>query len=215
MWSDFLWGHPKSRWPGHSLEVDEAPGATLTRYPMTRGAIPRASGARDAEFAAVYEAHFDFVWRTIAGLCVGSTVSVEDAAQDVWLTVARRLHEFRGDSSHRTWLFAVARNVVRNHRRGAVRKGGLEPLGDASPYLAREDTEEALAAQAEWQDVQLFLATLDDALRETFLCRFLLEMTPREVATVTGRGVVSVYADTRQLKALFRRWHESRMEESP
>ncbi len=199
---------------GHQLQVDDSSAAALRRYAPTSVERSRSNDEDDAAFLALYQNHFGFVWRTVAGLAAGSSISVEDAVQDVWLTVARRLADFRGESAHRTWLFAVAKNVVRNHRRRWLRKGGLERLDETTTSAVAVEESEALRARAVWHDVRLFMATLDDAQREVFLSRFLLEMAPREVATVTGRSIVAVYAETRRLKAAFKRWHLTREDET-
>ncbi len=195
--------------PAAALQHFAAPDVTrdCSSAPDRRSAAPA--------FQDVYRDEFDFVWRSLRGLTVGTRISIEDAAQDVWLVVTRRLDEFRGDSSLRTWLFAVARNVVQNHRRQQQRKGGLESfdetLEETTP-AADGCTPEEFAA---WRDVRLFMSTLNQDAREVFLCRFLLEMTPREVASATGRNVVFIYTETRNLRASFKRWHESREDEEP
>lgn len=162
------------------------------------------------EFSAIYGQNFDFVWAALCGLSSGAEISVEDAAQDVWLVVARSLPQFRGESSVTTWLFGIARNVVRNHRRLQRRKGCTEAF-DESLSLGDEMDAGGQTAEARvaLRDIQLFMMTLEEASREVFLCRFLLEMSPREVAAATGLGVLSVYAQTRALKASFKTWHQS------
>jgi RNA polymerase sigma-70 factor (ECF subfamily) len=135
---------------------------------------------------------------------------VEDAAQDVWLVVARTLPQFRGESSVTTWLFGIARNVARNHRRLQRRKGCAETFDESLLLDSETDAgSESPEARAALRDIQLFMQTLEEAPREVFLCRFLLEMSPKEVAAATGLGVLSVYAQTRTLKASFKTWHQS------
>jgi len=52
-------------------------------------------------FEAVYEQHFDFVWRTTRYMGVPES-AVDDAVQEVFLVVHGRLHEFEGRSSIQT-----------------------------------------------------------------------------------------------------------------
>src|SRR4051812_45143312 len=72
-------------------------------------------------FDAIYEEHFDFVWRSVGRLGVDAA-AVEDAAQDVFVIAHRRLAGFEGRSSVKTWLFGIALRVSRDHRRSARRK---------------------------------------------------------------------------------------------
>lgn len=191
------------------LAMGRAAGAPFSAAALPAMAV-RASRVR---FDDVYAAHFEFVWRTVRGLSVGTMVATEDAAQDVWLTVARRLDDFKGQSSLRTWLYAIARNVVRNHQRQQRRKGALEPYDDAvQPGAVTADES---AAHAVWRDVQCFMGSLSDSAREVFLCRFLLEMSAAEVAAALDRNVLSIYTQTRSLKRAFALWVNTHAEELP
>ena len=74
-----------------------------------------------ADFDAVYREHFPFVWRNLRRLGVAES-HVEDAAQEVWVVVHRRLREFEGRSSMRTWLFGITMRTASDHRRWRRRK---------------------------------------------------------------------------------------------
>jgi len=77
----------------------------------TRPAAPPA-------FAEVYESCVKLVWRNLRRLGVPEA-ALEDAAQDVFLVVHRRLPEFEGRSSLRTWIFGIVLRVAARHRRKA------------------------------------------------------------------------------------------------
>src|SRR4051794_16597314 len=72
-------------------------------------------------FEEVYEEHFSFVWRAARRLGAPAA-AVDDVVQEVFLVVHRRLPEFAGRSSLKTWLFAIVLRVVRDHRRSLRRK---------------------------------------------------------------------------------------------
>src|SRR5262245_44836563 len=65
---------------------------------------------------AIYEAHVAYVWRVVQRLGVPES-SADDAVQDVFLVVHRKLDGFEGRSSIRTWLYGIALRVARDHRR--------------------------------------------------------------------------------------------------
>ena len=71
--------------------------------------------ARPRTGDGVYEVEFAFVWRTLRRLGV-QVDQLDDAAHDVFLVVFRRLAEFQGRSSFRTWLFGIAHNVANQYR---------------------------------------------------------------------------------------------------
>src|SRR5690349_19842165 len=62
---------------------------------------------RPIAFDRVYADHAAFVWRVLRGMGVSEPI-VEDAMQDVFMVVHRRLAEFDGLGSIKTWLFQIA-----------------------------------------------------------------------------------------------------------
>jgi RNA polymerase sigma-70 factor, ECF subfamily len=92
-----------------------------------------------SEFEGVYRTHFDAVWRTLRRLGVPEK-DATDAAQEVFLIAYRRLAEFEGRSSMKTWLFGIAFRVASNRRnRGSQRRevmddGLVEALGVTSNF---------------------------------------------------------------------------------
>ena len=126
---------------------------------------------------AIYEEHFDFVWRSLRRLGVPLS-AVDDATQDVFVVVHRRLSEFEGKSRLRTWLFSIALNVAQHYRRALARRPqqlGAEldeesvDVGSASP---QDETLRAEAARL----VQSLLESLDDEKRAVLVLAHLEQM---------------------------------------
>jgi RNA polymerase sigma-70 factor (ECF subfamily) len=71
-----------------------------------------------------------------------SREDVEEICQEVFLSVIRNLHSFRGGSQFQTWLFRVAANKARDYRQRqhAAKRGG----GQAPVSLQAEDPETGL-----------------------------------------------------------------------
>jgi RNA polymerase sigma-70 factor (ECF subfamily) len=81
------------------------------------------SGASELPtLADIYREHFDFVWRSLRRMGVAPG-SMDDAAQDVFLVVHRKLAAFERRSSVKTWLFGIVARVAHDHRRSERRKG--------------------------------------------------------------------------------------------
>src|SRR5687768_17376616 len=99
------------------------------------------------DVASLYEEHAVFVWRSLRVLGVPPD-GLDDAVQEVFLVVYRRLAEFEGRSSERTWLYAIARRVAGNLRRGFGRRGAVASLEVDLPDASGGDPRE-LAERAE------------------------------------------------------------------
>jgi RNA polymerase sigma-70 factor, ECF subfamily len=160
--------------------------------------------AAPLDFERVYEAEFDFVWRSLLLLGV-SPSAVEDATQDVFSVVSRRLGSFEGRSALRTWLFAILQRVASNQRRTVRRKQRqLEPLDDSAP--CQLPTPQAQVEAAESIDrVQRFCDTLDPDWRAVFVLALLEELPAPEVSLAVGIPVNTVYSRVRQLREGLRR----------
>lgn len=179
-----------------SSECGHAAGEATSR------AVPiRVASAEPTplDFDAVYERHFDFVWRSLRLLGVRPEV-VEDATQDTFSVVSRQLARFEGRSSLRTWLFAILQRVASNHRRMARRKlQRLQPLADE--IAAPGPTPHARAEVAEAIDqIQSFCDTLDVEWRAVFVLALLEELPAPEVAQALEIPINTVYSRVRSLR---------------
>jgi RNA polymerase sigma-70 factor (ECF subfamily) len=168
------------------------------------GGTARREPAAPLEFERVYEAEFDFVWRSLLLLGVARS-AIEDATQDVFSVVSRRLGSFEGRSALRTWLFAILQRVASNQRRTVRRKQRqLEPLDDAA--VSQLPTPHAQVEAAESIDrVQRFCDTLAPDWRAVFVLALLEELPAPEVSQALGIPVNTVYSRVRQLREGLRR----------
>lgn len=152
-------------------------------------------------FEQVWDEHFQFVWRTARRLGIAQDVC-DDVVQDVFLVVHRQLPCFEGRSSIKTWLFAITRRVVRDHRRSQARKPN-EPLRDSVvDASAAAPAEQAARAQA-IELLHALLDALDDEKREVFVLAELEQMSVPEIAESIGANVNTVYARLRAARKAF------------
>ena len=167
--------------------------ADLGREALHASPPPKArSRAATVTLADVYREHHRFVWRSLSRLGVGDD-RVADAVHDVFMVVARRLDEFEGRASMKTWLFAIAMRVAQGVRRDAARErvrreriGTVTP-GEHEPH-ARADAARTLREM---------LAHLDDDKRAVFVMIELEGMTAPEAAAVLGVKTATVYSRLR------------------
>ena len=152
-------------------------------------------------FEAIYSEHFAFVWRCLRGLGVAEAV-LDDAAQDVFVIVHRRLAEFRGDSTMRTWLYGIVRNVASNARRSQGRKGELLPTPH-DVIATTGDPQQRAQDQEAARFVQSFLEGVDAKKRELFVLAVLEQMSIPEVAEALGVPLNTAYTRLRSVRLDF------------
>lgn len=168
---------------------------------MTR---PPGTSERLADLEAIYREYQGFVWRTLYHFGLRGE-GVNDAVQDVFVVVHRRLGSFDGRTSIKNWLYGIARRVASDHRKRVQKRSAwLRLVPQPEPDRGPEDqqiVEHAAAADL----VSQLLDLLDEDKREVFVLAELEGMTAPEIAEATGVNLNTVYSRLRAARQRFHR----------
>ena len=147
--------------------------------------VARLRRREPAAFDAVYALYHPRIFRFLLRLA-GRRQIAEDLFQDTWLAAARHASDVTEDTDLGAWLFAIARNRYRSHRRWAFlefsRRERLahEPVDHApSPDRAAETRAEAAA-------VTEAFARLSPAHREVLLLAVREGLETAQVGRILG-----------------------------
>lgn len=133
----------------------------------------------------------------------------EDLVQEVYIRVMRSYHSFRGDSSEKTWLFSIARNVTIDFFRSQKRKRKTimqffdfdkqrDYLPDKKPL-----PEEVVIENDEMEHVYYCLKKCTVDQRSVLILRFIQSFSIKETADILGFTTSKVKTTQhRGLKAL-------------
>ncbi|HKE19446.1 MAG TPA: sigma-70 family RNA polymerase sigma factor [Kofleriaceae bacterium] len=179
-----------------------------------RSASPSPPAPAPLDFAAVYDENAAFVWRCLHLFGV-SRESLDDAMQDVFLVVHRRLGEFEGRAAVRTWLYAIARRVAHNHRRGVQRRGQLEPISDELGDPAMRGPHDLVERAEAGRLLVELVARLDDDKREVFVLIEVEQLSAPEVSELLGVNLNTVYSRLRAARMAFERELAARRAREP
>lgn len=160
--------------------------------------------AEPLSFELLYAEHFEFSWRVLHHLGLNGA-ALNDGCQELWLAVHRRLPTLELRCELRTWLFGIAINVARNHRRSEVRRGAVHELSVQLPCPG-PDPEAQHSARETWSSVQDFLETLSEADRWIFVCNVVERLSAAETARALRIDVSTVYQRVRALKRAVQKW---------
>lgn len=150
------------------------------------------------DFKAVYDEYVRFVWRILRGLGVPDAM-VADAAQDVFIVVHRRLSEFGGRSSVKTWLFAIAYRVSFKYRRTLQRAREHATVDDSLRDERPGPVENAEGHEAE-RLMMALLDRLDERKRIVLVLTEFEELSGPEISAITGFGLSTVYTLLRRAR---------------
>jgi RNA polymerase sigma-70 factor, ECF subfamily len=163
---------------------------TLDRSREGEALVLRAvARAKDGDEEAMRFLYLRYVDNVYGYVC--SIVRDEHDAEDVTQQIFAKLMTALGRYEPRVvpfsaWVLRVAHNAAIDHMRGR-RAIPVEEV--RSPEEADEDV-----ARERWADLQTALRVLPEEQREVLLLRFLVGLTPREVADRLGRTEDAVNA---------------------
>jgi RNA polymerase sigma-70 factor (ECF subfamily) len=159
---------------------------------------------RSAVFDELFERHQSMVFN-LAYRILGDREEALDISQEVFLTIYRKMHHFRGDSSLKTWIYRIAINRASNRcrwwnrlrRRGTVsldqhltRDTGL----NLSETLETDDRspEENLLSKERSLEIQRSLLRLPVPQRVAVIMRDIEGMSYEEIAASTQASLGTV-----------------------
>jgi RNA polymerase sigma-70 factor (ECF subfamily) len=160
----------------------------------------------EGEFRVLYDAHFDFVWRSLRRLGVREP-DARDQAQKVFLTAYLKLPEFAGRARVSTWLFAICQRVASDYRRSApIRR---EVTTDAAELDLQRAQQAAPSERAEARlraaEAEAILEKLPEAQRLVFVLFELEEMSGEEIADLLSISEGTVRSRLRLAREAFSR----------
>jgi RNA polymerase sigma-70 factor, ECF subfamily len=167
------------------------------------GAMP--AGWSSAELGALYDEHSRAIYY-LALRFLGDPQKAEDATHDVFLKAFRRLDQFRGDASVRTWLYRIAINHCQNlcsswHNRH-VQANSEDAVWETSP--AKTDSPlRVLETKELGQRIQTTLDALSDEYRLLLLLVADEELSYDEIAALVGQSSDAVRGKLHRARKAF------------
>ena len=134
-------------------------------------------------FDQIYQTYFDPVYRFVLSLSRDPHVA-EEITQEAFFKALRSLDQFRGDSSLKSWLCTIARNLWLSEQR----KKKAQPIDEATtlpdPAIGPE---ESILRQDESMRIHRLLHHLDEPYREVFTLRTLGQLSFRDIGDLFGK----------------------------
>lgn len=118
----------------------------------------------------------------------------EDLTSETFYRAMRAIDGFRGDSSLKTWLLRIARNLYLNRKRRDERSSSLDELEEKGIATAAEDPdpESRMIREEESDMVRRALRELSEEDRSILLLSAEEELSCREIGEVLGISVTAV-----------------------
>lgn len=160
------------------------PDATLTAdEPGDGPLIARWKEGDERAASLLVERHAAAVARFVASL--GERREVEEVVQDTFVRAFGSIEGFRGESSLRTWLFTIARNLVRDRVRSRRAERVMVPIEETHAVTEHDPLDGALGEETEAR-MHAAVERLTPMQREIFTLRVAEGLSYREIAAIVG-----------------------------
>ena len=175
--------------------------------PLTTGrsADPRQAGWAAPEFAAIYEEHSRAIYY-LALRFLSDPQKAEDATHDVFLKAFRKMDQFRGEASWRTWLYRITINHCRNLQQAWHERYMLTTPDEAVWEHAPAATDSPLRVLETKELGQRIQKTLDGLSEEYRLLLLLVadeELSYEQVASLTNQTADAVRGKLHRARKAF------------
>lgn len=167
----------------------------------TRSAAPWTS----PEFGAIYREHAQPVYY-LALRILGDPTEAQDATHDVFLKAFHHLHEFRGESGVRTWLYRIAINHCQNLRKAWHRRTMVNNVEPAfwEVVAARTDCPLRAVESAELGErIQKTLGHLPEEYRLLLLLVADEDLTYEQIGELTAQSTDAVRGKLHRARKAF------------
>lgn len=168
-----------------------APAAT-TNDPWSDEGVAAACATGDPKaIAELFDRYEVPVTRFLSRLLGGT--EVEDLVQSTFLEVVGQRARYDGRSSVKTWLFAIATNMVRRHRRTSARRWRLVwTLSNVEPRMD-EELSTQIDARRDIERVRAAFMSLSEKVRVAFVLCELEGFSAKEAGQVLGTNEVTIW----------------------
>ena len=159
---------------------------------LTAAAL-RAGAGDDAALVTFVRLSQPDVWRLCAHLI--GRAEADDLTQDVYLRAIPALPRFRGDSSARTWLLAIARRVAADHIAKLQRHRRIEAAVEhARPATETPDPGGRIT-------LDMLVDSLTEDRRDAFVLTQALGLSYAEAAEVCGCEIGTIRSRVARARA--------------
>jgi RNA polymerase sigma-70 factor (ECF subfamily) len=166
---------------------------------------PPPAGWPSEEIGALYEEHSRAIFY-LALRFFGDPQKAEDATHDVFLKAFRKLDQFRGEASARTWLYRIAINHCQNLQQSWHNRHIMASSDNAVWETSPARTDSPLRVLETKELGQRIQATLDGISEEYRLLLLLVadeELSYEQIAALVGQSTDAVRGKLHRARKAF------------
>lgn len=171
------------------------------RPPSTEPGVEQETPAPNVQPKQLIEQHYDFIWRLLRRMGLSGS-DADDATQQVFMTTLYPEPKPIRPGSERSFLYGVALNVCREHRRKR-RALGLHDPDKLTQLVAGGSPERQAAARQTFERLDAVLSSMSEEVRATFVLFELEGLSAPEIAALVDIPLGTVASRLRRGREIF------------
>lgn len=168
--------------------------------------IAKAQSGDKEAFGLIFEEHHRFIYKFIYAM-LGEYSLAEELTQETFLRAYKSIYFLRNESTLRTWLCGIAKNVVFSAYRDRKKERNIS---DEKPEDLNLLDDKNLAPDANFLNKELnqviysALRKLTEDKRIVFILKEMQNLSYQEIAEITGNGIPKLKTDLFRAKVEMR-----------
>ncbi|WP_042150291.1 RNA polymerase sigma factor [Paucisalibacillus sp. EB02] len=114
-------------------------------------------------------------------------VVAEDLTQEVFYQAMKSIHSFQGYATIQTWLFAIAKNILKKYYRSKWYKRNLEIKLTKEVETEQKTLEDLYVVSEEAREIMTQIQVLDDLPKEIIILRIYGDLSFKEIAQLVEK----------------------------
>lgn len=188
------------------MDVKELGNVEAAGAKVAQDIVDRARAGDPEAFKAIFQRFGRPVLAFIYHM-LGDRSSAEELAQETFVRAYRRLDRLEAGSRLSTWLFGIARNVVREAIRDKRRRPREVDLNDTTFLALRDERagpDENFMTRELQRAIRRSVGDLSDDQRLVFALKVLRKMRYQEISLITGSSIGKLKTDLHRARLQMR-----------
>ncbi len=195
-----------SRWPERDATNIMAEKQTLDHPDFDQSVVEEAKAAGPDAFRPIFDRYSKPVLVFIYSL-IGDRDRADELAQETFIRAYRGLHTIRESGKFSTWLFGIARNVVReairSKYRNSMKIAPFELIASIQPDTKAKPDEQIISEEL-YRMVRKALSRLPEDQRLVFVLKLVSSLRYEEISEITGASIGKLKTDLHRARSRMR-----------
>jgi RNA polymerase sigma-70 factor (ECF subfamily) len=170
------------------------------KFQLEKSLIDASKQGDKLAFKSLYQLHINQVYGLCFRLCADKSLA-EDAAQEVFIQLWRKLDNFDGTSQFSTWLHSVTSNVTISYIR--KQRGWWQKMFSIENTVAMESAAQGSIAET---NLERYIYQLPERARWVFVLHAIEGYRHEEIAKMLDMAVGTSKAQFHRAKNLIQGW---------